>query len=601
MEKYKSRKDVPLKYKWDLTEFFKNEKEYDESFNKCKKEIKKLNTYKGKIHDANVLYEFLDLDIKTLALLFRIDIYSYIKNDEELGISKNVDRKNKAEKLFSEYKLAVSFFEEEFLKLDKEQYNNLFKENNKLNEFKYALDEIYKNKDHILSEEKEKIIETLSNAMNHFEDMSSTMLNSLNNYGTININGEEEKVLTTNYRRLLKNEDKEIRKKVRNQLNEVLMQYSPLSASLLNSYVNANIEIAKLHNFKDAWDRKLFSRNMDNKAYNALIESVEKNIPVFQKYLDIYKRVLGLKELTFADLNLDIANNKKEYSIEDAQNICLNTLSILGSDYKSKVEKVFKERNIDYACYPKKCSGGYNISGLDVNSRILMSFNYDLDSVSTIIHEVGHHVNHQYVKANNPLQYRETSNIVAEVASLTNECLLSYYLVNNSKDKNERLAGLANIINVVTSNLFGAVREGKIELDFYNHVNDGNTITSDYMYKITTDSIKKYYGDKIKYDDYIGLSWIRRSHYYMDYYLFSYAFCICAALNISGEIINGNDRIKDNYLKFLCLGGDIKPQEAFKTIGFDLNKKDMYNNAIKYFDKMLNMFMDIYEGSDIDG
>ena len=95
-----------------------------------------------------------------------------------------------------------------------------------------------------------------------------------------------------------------------------------------------------------------------------------------------------------------------------------------------------------------------------------MSFNEDIDSISTIIHEGGHNVHHQYVTENNPIQYREISVRVAEVASLTNECLLSHYFLEHGKTKEEKLNGLENILRVFAANFYGAIREGKMLIEF---------------------------------------------------------------------------------------------------------------------------------------
>ena len=172
-----------------------------------------------------------------------------------------------------------------------------------------------------------------------------------------------------------------------------------------------------------------------------------------------------------------MAESDKEYSIEEAQETILKAVEPLGDNYQELFKKIFTNRYVDYAQYPGKCSGGYSLATDTNNSRILMSYNYDLDSVSTLAHEGGHNVHHQLVSANNPVMYRNVSNLVAEVASLTNECLLSNYLASNAQSKKDKLAGISNILTVFVSNFFVAVREGKMEQDFYNYVNDGNTIT----------------------------------------------------------------------------------------------------------------------------
>ena len=108
-----------------------------------------------------------------------------------------------------------------------------------------------------------------------------------------------------------------------------------------------------------------------------------------------------------------------------------------------------------------------------------MSFNDDLVSVSTIAHEGGHNVNHQFNIENNLEHYRNNSTIVAEVTSLMNECLLSNYLAEHGKTKDEKLMGLANLIEVFISNFYGAVREGKIEKEMYELVEKNETITKE--------------------------------------------------------------------------------------------------------------------------
>ena len=590
MQKYKSRNDVPNEYKWDLTDIIKDNNQYELYFKEVCEDINRITTFKGCTKDSNKLFEFITLDNKISALIYRLSAYAYLINDQELGIAKNMDRLNKIEDLESLYLNNTSFFAPELLELTNEEYDSLFN-NEKLIEYKELLDDIYRLKEHVLPEDKEVIINSLNNASLNYDNMSSTMLNSLHDYGTIKVDNEEEKITPTNYRRLTKNDNKEIRKEVREKYFKVLDQYATISASLLNSYVKTNITNSKLHNYNDAWDAKLFNNKMPNEAYNALISAVEDNVSVLQKFFKIFKETLKLDTLESCDTNLEMIKLDKEYSIEEAQELCLNAIKVLGDDYYNHFKKIFDNHYIDYACYPGKCSGGYSLSGLDFNSRILMSYNYDLTSVSTIIHEGGHNVHHQYISENNPIEYRMVSSLVAEVASLTNECLLSSYLANNGEDKKEKLKGIENILDVIVSNLFGAVREGKMELDFYDYVNSGNMITKEYMNELTDKSLEKYYNDTVKRDEYSKLSWVSRSHYYMNYYLFAYAICISIASYVASEILSGNKDMLNKYIKFLSTGSNVDNPGIFKVLGIDVTDKNVYIKAIKYFDDMLDKFV----------
>ena len=247
MQKYNNRNEVPEEYKWDLTPFFKNENEFYDNLDKCKKMIAELKDYVGCTKDANNLYEFLGKQINAIALWEDLYVYANLVNDQELGDDSSIKMKNASENLLNEYNLNTSFFAPELLKLTKEEYDRLY-EFESLMEFKDDLDRIYREKEHILTENEEKIVSELVNAMDHYDDMSSTMLNSEHNYGKIKLSsGEVVTVATNNYRVLMKDKDVSVRKKVYNQFNKTLEQYGATSASLLNSYVSMNEAIAKIN------------------------------------------------------------------------------------------------------------------------------------------------------------------------------------------------------------------------------------------------------------------------------------------------------------------------------------------------------------------
>jgi len=601
MQKYNNRNEVPDKYKWDLTPFFKNDTEFEKTYKKTKKDVDDLKNYNDCTKNAKVLYEFLDKETKTLSICEDLYVYSYLINDQELGVSKNIERKNKIEQLCTDFDTNTSFFAPELLKLTKEDYEKLFSEEEKLNNFKSDLDKIYRQKEHILTENEEKIVTTLTNAMNSYDDISSNLLNSEHDYGKIKLDdGTTQEIAANNYRFLMQNKNREIRKEIYNSFNKVITQYSTTNASLLNSFVNMNDKVAKIRHFNSSWDKKLFSLNLSNKVFDTLIKSTEENLNILQKYYKLRKKVLNLDNLYPYDLSVEITNNDKKYTIEEAQELVLNSIKPLGKEYTNKFKKIFDNNYIDYCQYKGKYSGAYSFSTISQDSRILMSFNGELDDVSTIAHEGGHNVHHQYIRENNPPQYRNASSIIAEVASLTNECLLSSYLAENGTDKNEKLAGITNIIDVIISNLYGAVREGKIEQQMYEHVRNDNAITKDYMNELVYNSLKQYYGNTVVLDDdYCKNSWVRRSHYYMHFYLFSYAICISVASNVASKILAGDEEMLNNYLKFLKVGSDKWPKETFGILGVNLEDKEVYENAFKYFESLIDKFESIYNDIEV--
>ena len=594
MRIYKNRNSVDEKYKWDLSDFFSSEEEFLKSFSKTEKNIKKLNSYVGCTKDAHKLYEFLKLEVETVALWEDLYVYSYLINDQELGVPESIERKNKTELLNLNLENAIHFFAPELLKLSKKNYEKLFKDNPKLLEFKASLDQTYREKGHVLSENEEMIISSLVNATDHFSDMSSTIVNRLHNYGTVTIDGEDVEVAANNYRHLMHNSDSFIRHKVRDQFQDKLGEYSPLNAMILSSYISMNDNLAKIRHFESSWDKKMFHWNLSSKVFETLVHTTENHLDSLQKYYDLKRKVLGLKELTSYDLSLEMSSSDREYTIEEAQKMVLEAVKPLGEEYQEKFKRIIDRRYIDYCQYKGKCGGGYSFSTINQDSRILMSFNGELESVSTIAHEGGHNVHHQFVKENNPPQYRDAPSILAEVASLTNECLLSSYLAKNGRDKNEKLAGIANILDVIVSNLFGAVREGKMEEEMYSYVHNGGMLTKEYLDDLSYNSLSKYYGNSVVYDDKIRNSWVTRSHYYMNFYLYSYAICVSVACAVASKILEGDKEMLDQYIKFLKTGSDKWPSEAYQVLGINLEDENVYCDAIKYFDSLVEEFEKIY-------
>ena len=593
MEVYNSRSEVPDKYKWDLTDFYTSDEELAKEFENINSLVDKLPSFKGTLKDGNKLLECLQMFMEAERITENVYVYTYLVNDQELGNSKSMQNKAKAEIIAAKLGANMSYFDPEILALTNDEYEKLFVDVPVLNEYKAMLDRTYRAKEHILSESEERIITELESAANHYDDMSSTMLNSCHDYGTVVIDGKETKITSTNYRNLMKNEDRNLRKEIREKYASALEKYGATSAQLLSSYVGLNETEAKIRKFNSAWDAKMFSQNMDEQVYHTLVDVVENHTSSVQKYYQTFKEELGLDELHQYDTSLDMSKLSKKYTIEEGQELILNALKPLGEDYLSHYRKVFDNHYIDYCSYKGKCSGGYSFSTMDHDSRILLSFNGDLEDISTIAHEGGHNVHHQYVKGNNPLEYRDISSLVCEVASLTNECLLSSYLAENGETIEERLAGIDNILGVIISNLFGAVREGKIEEDMYKEYVENGSVTKDFMDKEVVDSLKKYYGDVLVLDNLSNVSWMRRSHYYMDFYLYSYSICISAASYVAKHILSGDKDMLDKYIDFLKTGGDVWPVDVFKKLGIDLREKEVYEEAISYFDEMLNKYIDL--------
>lgn len=591
MEEYKSRKEVPENYKWDLTNFFTDDKDWKNKFNSIKNKIHELGNYKNKLNDANMLEEYLEKYFLVSASMMNLYVYSYLKHDVELENPIYIEMKEKISSLYTEYNRIIAFFEPELLSLDEQTFENLFKTNPNLNKFKILLEEIYEQKIHILSETEEKLISMLTDTYNSYVNISSSLINSEHDYGKItNDDGKKIQIASNNVRKLKQSENPKIRKDAYNKFGKTLKRYETTESALLNNYVKNNTTLSKIRNYDSTFDEVIKNNHLTKKVYDALQTSCNNHLVVNQKFYKLMKKVLNFETLHSYDTSMIWNKSNKTYSIEEANEITLKSLNVLGEEYNLKLNKVFDNHYIDYCQYKGKYGGGYSYSTYDKDSRILMNYKGTFDCISTIAHEAGHNVHHQFVNDSNPLWYRHTPTIVAEVASLTNEFLLANYMINNGSSKNEKLIGLESVLKVYQSNFYGAIMEGELELLMYDKIMNGETITADFLNNNMGNLLKKYRGNIIKSDKYSNLTWVTRSHYYEKFYLFSYAISVSVAIVLASKIINKEDGILEKYYKFLKAGSDLKPIEIYKILDIDIEDINVYEQGISYFDKQLDLY-----------
>ena len=595
MKEYKNRDEVEEEYKWDLSEFFESNEAFFKASEEVDSKIDIFNDYRGCTKDGNKLYEYLIKLKEVETIVEKMDAYAWLKNDEELGKKENLEMLSKSKDAIAKINNVNSFFEPELLKLSKDEFENLFRENSKLEEYRALLLDIYRNKEHTLNESEEKIVNSLVMATNNFSDMSSTLLNMEHDYGKVTLaDGKKVTLSTTNSRFLKSNDNRETRKEADTKLLKKGLEYGSTSAELLNSYVKLEDTLANIYHFNDSFEARLFEDNLNKNIFDVLSKTTRSGVDTLQRYFKLRKKILNLDALYNYDLGAKLSHSKKEYSIKEGIKTVREALKPLGKEYLNKYDKLIKNRNIDFCGYPGKCSGGYNLSIPSCDSRILMSYHYDLESLSTIAHEAGHHINYQFIRENNPLQYCHNAIIMGEVASLTNEFLLSNYIFNNAKDKEEKVLALENSLNVIASNLFGAVREGDMERLMHDKVHEGGALTKEFMNEISEESLKYYYGDTVKLTSSAKGSWIFRSHYYSNFYLYNYAICVSVASYFASKITDGDKETLDKYLEFLKFGSDIYPLDAFKKLGISLEDENVYKNAILYFDKLISMLESLY-------
>lgn len=593
----KLRCEIEDKYKWDLTKIYKDEKEWQKDFDDVKEKILKVLEYKDSfLSNGKKLYEYLKYDEEVSRKLEKIYYYAHLNYDADTLDEKYKVMTNKVSDLFTKYNELSSFVVPEILKLDEEKLNTFYKDEEKLEDYRFSIENIYRFKNHTLDEEKEKMLSNLSKCLSNPEETYEALTDSDFEYDYITDEKcNKVKFNESNYSLFIKSKDRSIRKKAFEMLHNKYKKYIRTITSTYKGEVENNVVLAKIRNYDSAISASLYSDNVPVDIYDNLIKVVNDNMNVLYDYYDLKKEILSLDCLHMYDTYVEIINNiDKKYSFDEAKEIVIDALSVLGDKYIKNLKKAFDEKWIDIYHSKGKRSGAYSSGNFDVNPYVLLNFEGTLNDVSTLAHELGHSM-HTYLSCkNNPYQYSSYEIFVAEVASTVNELLLANYMLKNSKNKDEKLAIINHILDLYKATLYRQTMFAEFEKETHKLREKGEVLTSELLSNTYYNLVKKYFGPNVLCDDLIKYEWARIPHFYYNFYVYKYATGISAASYIVDGILNNKEGALENYINFLKTGGSMYPLDELKIAGVNLNSKSVILSAIKTFEKYLKEFKDIY-------
>lgn len=593
----KLRCEIEDKYKWDLTKIYKDEKEWQKDFDDVKEKILKVLEYKDSfLSNGKKLYEYLKYDEEVSRKLEKIYYYAHLNYDVDTLDEKYKVMTNKVSDLFTKYNELSSFVVPEILKLDEEKLNTFYKEEEKLEDYRFSIENIYRFKNHTLDEEKEKMLSNLSKCLSNPEETYEALTDSDFEYDYItDEKGNKVKFNESNYSLFIKSKDRSVRKRAFEMLHNKYKKYIRTITSTYKGEVETNVVLAKIRNYDSAISASLYSDNVPVDIYNNLIKVVNDNMNVLYDYYDLKKEILSLDRLHMYDTYVEIINKiDKKYSFDEAKEIVIDALSVLGDKYVKNLKKAFDEKWIDIYHSKGKRSGAYSSGNFDVNPYVLLNFEGTLNDVSTLAHELGHSM-HTYLSCkNNPYQYSSYEIFVAEVASTVNELLLANYMLKNSKNKDEKLAIINHILDLYKATLYRQTMFAEFEKETHKLREKGEVLTSELLSNTYYNLVKKYFGPNVLCDDLIKYEWARIPHFYYNFYVYKYATGISAASYIVDGILNNKEGALENYIKFLKSGGSMYPLDELKIAGVNLNSESVILSAIKTFEKYLKEFKDIY-------
>ena len=592
------RKDIDPKYKWDLTKIYPTEDDFKADFEEVEAIVKAFPRHQKTITEsAQGLLAVLQDEAKLEYIISKLWTYSHLHFETDNSNNMHQARAGKVRSLAVSASAVGWFVSPYILRLDEATVEQWIKEEPGLETFRRTLHMIMREKPHTLSDECEKLVANMGEALGSHGGIRGIFANADLQFGKIrDENGKYMQLTDTNYVPTLMKPERNVRRAAFNCLYKTYGQFGNTFATMYEGYVKERRTLSKLHNFASSLEASTFRDEVTPVIYNNLIKSVRRSLPIMHDYYELKREVLGVDRLHMYDVYAPLIGEcESKYSYEQAVEEVLETVKIFGEEYHSTLTAGLKEKGwVDVYPSKGKRGGAFSAGCPGTEPYILLNYTDTFDDVSTLAHEAGHSMHSYFSRKYNEPHNSDYTIFVAEVASTVNELLLAHRKLEESQSDAEKLSILDGLMETYKGTLYRQTMFAEFEKNAHALCAKGEPLTADLLNKTYMKLIKAYFGPKVWKDKQIAYEWMRIPHFYSNFYVYKYATCISAASAIVKRIETEGDAYVGQYIEFLKCGGSKSPLDSLLVAGIDMRDPSVVDGAIEDFASAIAKFREIY-------
>ena len=583
----KDRKDIDVKDTWNLESIYANNELWEEDYAALEKDAAEFAKLKGAIEaDVSKIPAVLDAYYGLHRRLSKLSVYARMRFDQD---STYQTMSAKIGSLGVKIGAASAFVEPEILSYSKEQLEAAEKENERTAYYGRKIEEMLRGQEHTLDAEKEELLAAAGDMAEAPDDIFSVLMNADMKYPDIVLeDGTHLPLTNSTYISYMESPDRAVREGAFKTL------YGQI-ASLKNTFAaiyRGNLKQAKFYaqsrKYSSARAMYLADSNVPESVYDNLLSAVHEALPMMYRYVAVRKKVLGVDKLHMYDVYTPIvAAQNQTYEFEQAKQMVLEALNPMGEDYLSHAREGLENRWIDIYPNKGKKGGAYSWGCYDSQPFILLNYTKNLDSVFTLIHEMGHSIHSYYSRTAQDYAYSDYKIFVAEVASTCNECLLMHDLLEKTTDKEQRKYLLNHYLDSFKGTLFRQTMFAEFEKNAHDYCAQGKPLTAEALSQMYLELNQKYFGPDMEKDEEIAYEWMRIPHFYTPFYVYQYATGYSAAVALSAKILKEGKPAVDAYMSFLKGGESKDPIDLLKMAGVDMTTEKPVADALALFGELV--------------
>jgi oligoendopeptidase F len=584
------RTEIPVEQTWNLESMYSDNSLWEKDYEWVGEHLPGLEAYKERLAEsAKMLHGVLKMQDNVGMKLENVVVYSYMRQDEDTTNSFYQAYQDKGFSLYARFNSSVSFVKPEIIALPEEKLQQFYQDEPGLETYRHYIEELRREREHVRSAEVEELLAASGEMAQGPDSIYSMLSNADMKFPTVtDENGDEIELTKGRFVELLESPDRNVRKAAFEAFYDKLGSYANTIAASYASSVKGNVFYARARKYKNALEASLSPNNIPVEVYDNLVTTVNANLDKMHRYMALRKKLLGVSDLQMYDIYTPlIPSAKRKIGYQEACETVLKAFAPLGEDYVAEVERGIQSRWIDVYENVGKTSGAYSSGSYQSQPFILMNYQDNLDNMYTLAHELGHSLHTLYSNRNQPFVYAGYTLFVAEVASTTNENLLTHYLLQQPMDKDTRLYLINNELEKYRGTLFRQTLFAEFERETHARVESGEALTAEWLNEFYLGLNKRYYGDLMNYDERISKEWMRIPHFYRAFYVYQYSTGISAATALANAMIKEGAPAVARYREFLRSGSSQYSIDLMAKAGVNMLSPQPIQQAIDIFDYYL--------------
>jgi|HigsolmetaAR202D_1030399.scaffolds.fasta_scaffold09473_2 oligoendopeptidase F len=587
----RDRSAIDDAYKWRLEDIYPDWQAWEADVAALDAGIGEYAALKGTLAQGpDRLLAALQLNDRLGVIAYKAFFYPALRYDEDQRDNEVNARRQQVQALFARWQEETSWINPELLAIPLETVRSWMDGNEELAVYRFAIEEVYRQQEHVLDERGEHLLSLTSQMAAAPAEAYQALSTADARFPEVELSTGERVVMTYgNYRAVLATN--------RNQADRraAFLAHYGTFAGTINTYASLYHGVcqrdrfsARARGYPTTLDAALFGDNIPRSVVDNLIASTRAGVEPLRRYHRLRRRALGLERYYPYDFSIPLVTWDRRYRYDDVLEAITASAAPLGRDYQERLREGFRGRWIDVYENDGKRSGAYSAAVYGVHPYMLLNWTDTLDDVFTLAHEMGHSMHTLLAHERQPFVYSNYTIFVAEVPSTLSETLLLDHLLEQATDRTERIVLLQHAIDNITSTFYTQVMFADFELAAHVRVEEDRPLTADVLNELYRERFELYYGDSVDLEELTPVTWARIPHFFgSPYYVYQYATCFASAARIVQDIRRGDVSARDRYLEMLAAGGSDHPMTLLRNAGVDLTDPSTVQAVVEQLDTLV--------------